>query len=88
MRGHPEPPGIQRDVSARALWQAELDAGTRTRTTFDPLFRAACLECEADRWDRDGVPSVAAKCRAAADAVIVEAHLAQGKQRRRAGGAP
>ena len=28
-------------------WRAELARGERTRTTFDPLFRAACEEMNA-----------------------------------------
>lgn len=34
-------------VRALAVWRRELDADTRTVTTFDPLWRAACLEAWA-----------------------------------------
>lgn len=62
----------QRDV-ALPLWRAELAARLRTRETFDGLFRAACLECEAHDWERDRVPYVAERCRAEAARVIIAA---------------
>ena len=40
---------VSRRVPTPALdaWRAELARGERTRTTFDPLFRAACAEANA-----------------------------------------
>lgn len=55
------------------LWQAELGTGVRTTTTFDDLWRAACLEIEAEEWERDGLPSRADKLRKLAAALIVTA---------------
>jgi hypothetical protein len=42
-------PRGRRGVPTPALdaWRAELARGERTRTTFDPLFRAACEEMNA-----------------------------------------
>jgi hypothetical protein len=68
-----EPRLLLRASPALSLWRAEVASGVRTRATIDPLFRAACLESEALGWDRFGVPYMAAKCRAAACAVIVRA---------------
>ena len=42
-------PWDRRAVPTPALdaWRAELARGERSRTTFDPLFRAACEELNA-----------------------------------------
>ncbi|HEV8355679.1 MAG TPA: hypothetical protein VGQ17_02830 [Gemmatimonadales bacterium] len=58
---------------ALRLWRAELAAGVRTTTTFDALWRGACLEIEAEEWDRDGLPERASKLRKLAAALIVAA---------------
>lgn len=39
---------------ALELWWDELRAGKRTRTTFDPLWAAACEEMNAKEWLETG----------------------------------
>jgi hypothetical protein len=55
-------PTIRRNTPALDAWRAELKAGVRTPTTFDALWRAACLEMNAleaptpelaDSWRRE-----------------------------------
>ncbi len=55
------------------LWQRELRAGLRTRTDFDWLWRAACLEADADDAERDGLPTLAIERQRLAAALIVVA---------------
>jgi hypothetical protein len=55
------------------LWQRELRTGLRTRTDFDWLWRAACLEAAADDAERDGLPALANQRRQLAAALIVVA---------------
>jgi hypothetical protein len=50
-----------------------LRSGVRTKSDFDPLWRAACLEIEAEEWEQDGFPDKAAHLRKLAAAVIVMA---------------
>ena len=58
---------------ALRLWQAELGRGVRTTTMFDDLWRAACLEIEAEEWERDGLSGRADGLRTLAAALIVVA---------------
>ncbi len=50
------------------LWRRELKAGARTPTTFDALWKAACLEMNA--IESQGAPRIAAAYRAEALAVL------------------
>jgi hypothetical protein len=58
---------------ALRLWRAELQSGLRTATDLDPLWRAACLEAEAEEWEQDGLPKRAALLHQLAAALIVGA---------------
>ncbi len=42
------------DIGALDEWRRQLAIGERTRTTFDTLWRAACLEAEARDLERLG----------------------------------
>jgi hypothetical protein len=46
---------------ALRAWRAELAAGQRTRTTFDPLFWAAAAEQSGLDALADGLPEAAAR---------------------------
>ena len=62
---------MSRSVPTPALdaWRAELARGKRTRTTFDPLFRAACEEMNA----LDALPALRAGYLARARRIIAAA---------------
>ena len=56
------PDGVTRARStypALAAWRAELRTGSRTPTTFDPLWRAACAEAAAAESEGAGLSRLA-----------------------------
>ena len=55
---------------ALALWRAELERGERTRTTLDPLRRAACADMNALEAEADGMPEIAASHRREAREIL------------------
>ena len=59
------------EVGALAAWQAEIAAGTRSKSQFDELWRAACLEARARDCDRDGQHGAANEDRLAAAQLLV-----------------
>ena len=59
------------EVGAAREWQRQLRAGERTRSDFDPLWRAANLEFEAREWAWR--PSVCNELRQRAAATLVAA---------------
>jgi hypothetical protein len=54
---------------ALAAWRTDLAAGERTATTFDPLWRAACLEREAEETLEYGLAARAERLKAEAHAL-------------------
>jgi hypothetical protein len=58
---------------ALAQWRRELQAGVRTSTDFDALWRAACFEIEAEEADSAGLHVLAASKRASAHGHVLVA---------------
>jgi hypothetical protein len=58
------------ELKALGAWYREMAAGQRSASTFDPLWRAACLETEAQEWESMGLASIGAKCRQEARVII------------------
>lgn len=68
------------DAPALRLWRSELRRGLRTRTDFDWLWRAACLEIEAEEFEHDKLLTLASeRRRLAAALVLVAAEREQGR---------
>lgn len=51
-------------------WRHELSEGSRTRTTFDWLWEAACEEMAAVEMEQDGLPELAETCRKREKAIL------------------
>ena len=66
-------------AGALEVWRAELRAGTRTRTTLDPLWRAACEEAYAVELERVGLEDTAAQHRMNAAGLILAAAARKNK---------
>ena len=49
------------DYPALAEWHRQVRAGTRSPTTFDTLWEAACEEAWAREHCQDGIPENAAR---------------------------
>jgi hypothetical protein len=60
-------------MPALDAWCAELSAGTRTCTTFDPLWRAACAERWAGEFTSMSLPFLAESSLAQARRIIAAA---------------
>jgi hypothetical protein len=58
---------------ALRLWRAELRSRRRSKTDFDPLWRAGCLESEAEEAEQDGLSGRAVLLHKLAAALIVAA---------------
>ena len=62
-----------RRFPALALWHDELDAGVRTPTTFDALYRAACAEADAREFYGMRIPELGDRSMAQSREIIRQA---------------